>query len=68
MIERLIIKETMKKYGTSVNEVAEKYGCTIVGCAKEMRVFTDASVNCSAFCGGAVTVYPDVQVNDGDVV
>lgn len=52
----------------SVNEVAEKYGCTVVGCAKEMRVFTDASVNCSAFCGGAVTVYPDVQVNDGDVV
>ena len=52
----------------SVNEVAEKYGCTVVGCAKEMRMFTDASVNCSAFCGGAVTVYPDVQVNDGDVV
>lgn len=30
MIERLIIKETMKKYGTSVNEVAEKMGITRV--------------------------------------
>lgn len=28
MIERLIIKETMKRYGTSVNEVAEKMGIT----------------------------------------
>ena len=28
MIERLIIKETMKKYGTSVNEVAERMGIT----------------------------------------
>ena len=30
MIERLIIKETMKKYGTSVIEVAEKMGITRV--------------------------------------
>lgn len=30
MIERLIIKEVMKKYGTSVNEVAEKMGITRV--------------------------------------
>ena len=30
MIERLIIKETMKRYGTSVNEVAEKMGITRV--------------------------------------
>ena len=30
MIERLIIKEAMKKYGTSVNEVAEKMGITRV--------------------------------------
>lgn len=28
MIERLIIKETMKRYGTSVNEVADKMGIT----------------------------------------
>ena len=30
MIERLIIKEVMKKYGTSVNEVAERMGITRV--------------------------------------
>lgn len=30
MIERLIIKETMKKYGTSVIEVAEKMGISRV--------------------------------------
>lgn len=30
MIERLIIKDVMKRYGTSVNEVAEKMGITRV--------------------------------------
>ena len=30
MIERLIIKEAMKKYGTSVIEVAEKMGISRV--------------------------------------
>lgn len=30
MIERLVIKETIKKYGTSVNEVAERMGITRV--------------------------------------
>lgn len=30
MIDKLIIKETMKKYGTSVNEVAEKMNITRV--------------------------------------
>lgn len=30
MIDRLIIKEAMKKYGTSVNEVAERMGITRV--------------------------------------
>ena len=52
----------------SVNEVAEHYGCTIVGCAKEMRVFTDPSINCSHFCCGDIIVHPDVLVNNGDVV
>lgn len=52
----------------SVNEVAEHYGCTIVGCAKEMRVFTDPSINCSHFCCGDITVHPDVLVKNGDVV
>lgn len=52
----------------SVNEVAEHYGCTIVGCAKEIRVFTDPSINCSHFCCGDIIVHPDVLVNNGDVV
>lgn len=52
----------------SVNEVAEHYSCTIVGCAKEMRVFTDPSINCSHFCGGDIIVHPDVLVKNGDVV
>ena len=52
----------------SVNEVAEHYGCAIVGCAKEMRVFTDPSINCSHFCCGDIIVHPDVLVNNGDVV
>ena len=52
----------------SVNEVAEHYGCTIVGCSKEMRVFTDPSINCSHFCCGDIIVHPDVLVNNGDVV
>lgn len=52
----------------SVNEVAEHYGCTIVGCSKEMRVFTDPSINCSNFCCGDIIVHPDVLVNNGDVV
>lgn len=30
MIDRLIIKETMKHYGTSVNEIAEKMGISRV--------------------------------------
>lgn len=30
MIDKLIIKETMKRYGTSVNEVAEKMNITRV--------------------------------------
>ena len=30
MIERLIIKDAMKRYGTSVNEVAERMGITRV--------------------------------------
>lgn len=52
----------------SVNEVAEHYGCTIVGGAKEMRVFTDPSINCSHFCCGDIIIHPDVQVKEGDVV
>ena len=52
----------------AVAAAVEKYGCTIVGGAKEMRVFTDPAVNCSQFCGGAVTVHPDVLVEEGDVV
>lgn len=52
----------------SVNEVAEHFGCTIVGSAKEMRVFTDPSINCSRFCGGDIIVHPDVLVKNGDVV
>ena len=30
MIDRLIIKEAMKRYGTSVNEIAEKMGISRV--------------------------------------
>ena len=30
MIDRLMIKETMKRYGTSVNEIAEKMGISRV--------------------------------------
>ena len=30
MIERLMIKEAMKRYGTSVNEIAEKMGISRV--------------------------------------
>ena len=30
MIEKLIIKDTMKKYGTTINEVAKKMGITRV--------------------------------------
>ena len=33
-----------------------------------MRVLTDPAVNCSLYTGGAVTVQPDVLVNEGDTV
>lgn len=52
----------------AVAEVRERYGCTVVAGAKEMRVLTDPAVNCSLYTGGAVTVQPDVLVNEGDTV
>lgn len=52
----------------SVNAVAEKYGCRIVGAAKEMPLFTDAALNCSQFVGGAITVQPDILVHNGDKI
>lgn len=52
----------------SVNAIADHIGCKIVGAAKEMPLFTDAALNCSQFVGGAITVQPDILVQDGDVV
>lgn len=52
----------------SVNEVAEHYGCKIVGGAQEMPVFTDPALNVSQFVGKPIIVHPDILVNEGDVV
>ena len=52
----------------SVNELAEKLGAKIVGGAQEMPVFTDPALNVSQFVGAPIVVYPDILVNDGDVV
>lgn len=52
----------------SVNEVAERYGCQIVGAAKEMPLFTDTALNCSQFVGAPVTVQPDILVHNGDKI
>lgn len=52
----------------SVNEVAEHFGCKIVGAAKEMPVFTDPALNCSQFVGGPIIVHPDILVSEGDKV
>ena len=52
----------------SVSELSEKLGAKIVGGAQEMPVFTDPALNVSQFVGPAITVHPDVLVNDGDVV
>ena len=51
----------------AVAAVKEKYGCTVVGGAKETRVLTDASVNYSLHWGGSpITVHPEILVNEGD--
>lgn len=52
----------------SVNEVAEHYGCKIVGAVQEMPLFTDPALNVSQFVGAPIIVHPDVQVSNGDVV
>lgn len=52
----------------SVNEVAEHYGCKIVGAVQEMPLFTDPALNVSQFVGVPIIVHPDVQVSNGDVV
>ena len=55
-------------YIGSVNEVAEHYGCKIVGAVQEMPLFTDPALNVSQFVGAPIIVHPDVQVSNGDVV
>ena len=53
----------------AVAAVKEKYGCTVVGGAKETRVLMDASVNYSLHWGGSpITVHPEILVNEGDEV
>ncbi|KXL53934.1 putative metallo-hydrolase [Anaerotignum neopropionicum] len=52
----------------AVAAVKEQYGCKVIAGKDEIRVLTDPAVNCSVFCGGEITVFPDELVSDGDSI
>lgn len=52
----------------AVEAVKEKYGCKVIAGKEEMQVLSDPAINCSIYCGGAITIMPDELVSDGDSI
>lgn len=52
----------------AVEMVKEKYGCKVIAGKDEMQVLTDPAINCSLYCGGAITIIPDELASDGSTV
>lgn len=51
-----------------VELVKEKYGCQVVASKVEAPLLADPSLNLSTMMGAKMALYPDVLVNDGDVI